>query len=89
MNFLLYNFTVFGKNTRMKIIDRTKLFLEAEDMTQLELARHLGVAFTSLNRLLNGKAGKASLALKLDAFLDAHGFYPQKQATPSTAKEEG
>lgn len=59
-------------------------------MTQMQLAKHLGIGFTSLNRLLNGKAGKASLALKLDAFLDGLDFYPtaKEQIKPSARKEE-
>ena len=71
----------------MKIIDRTKLFLKTSEMTQLELADQLGVSFTSLNRLLKGKAGKASLALKIDAYLDAKDFYPQSKDNAAPAEE--
>ena len=62
----------------MKLIDRTKLFLRVTKTSQVELSERLGIGFTALNRLLNGKAGKVSLALKLDAFLDEQNFYPEK-----------
>lgn len=63
-----------GKNSGMKILDRTRLFLKATKMPQTELADRIGVANTALNRLLKGHAGKASIALKLDAFLEDNGF---------------
>lgn len=74
----------------MQIIERTKRFLNESGMTQMELANHLGIGFTSLNRLLNGRAGKVSLALKLDAFLDGMNFYPTvtEKPTPSQPTEE-
>lgn len=51
-------------------------------MPQTELADRIGVAHTAFNRLLRGHAGKASIALKLDAFLDEHGF-PHDVNVPS------
>ena len=72
----------------MKIIERTKHYLRERNVTQLELASQLGVAFTSLNRLLNGKAGKASIALKLDAYLEEHGYPHDVDNSCSEAKEE-
>ena len=58
----------------MKILDRTQLLLKETKMTQLELAERIGVAFTALNRLLQGHSGKASIALKLEAFLEENGY---------------
>ena len=72
----------------MRILDRTRLFLQATKMPQTELAERLGVAHMAVNRLLRGHAGKASIALKLDAFLDEHGYPHDVDPTPANAKEE-
>ena len=66
----------------MKILDRANAFLKSKRMTQQEFATRLGVHPVALNRLLRGHAGKASIALKLDAFLDEHGF-PHDVNVPS------
>lgn len=77
----------------MKILDRTRLFLKATKMPQTELAERLGVAHTALNRLLKGHAGKSSIALKLDAFLEDVGFphdlKPNTTNNRRTQQDEG
>jgi transcriptional regulator with XRE-family HTH domain len=72
----------------MKILDRTQLLLKETKMTQLELAERIGVAFTALNRLLQGHSGKASIALKLEAFLEENGYPHDIKVTQETSKEE-
>lgn len=57
-------------------------------MPQRELADRIGVAHTALNRLLNGHAGRASIALKLDAFLEDQGFPHDVNHTADDVKEE-
>jgi len=57
-------------------------------MPQTELAEKIGVAHTALNRLLKGRAGKASIALKLDAYLEEHGYPHDVDNSCSEAKEE-
>ena len=48
----------------------------------------LGVGLPALNRLLKGHSGKASIALKLDAFLEEHGFPHDVKVTAKPQPEE-
>ena len=57
-------------------------------MTQQEFASRLGVHPVALNRLLRGHAGKESIALKIDAFLDSNEFPHDMDFTSEQEKEE-
>jgi transcriptional regulator with XRE-family HTH domain len=72
----------------MNIIDRANAFLKVTKMTQQELAGRLGVHFVSLNRTLHGHSGRDTVILKLDEFLDKHGFPHDLDTTPSKPTEE-
>ena len=73
----------------MKILERAKLFLKVTRMSQQELSAKIGVHPVSLCRFLNNTSGEqASVAVKLDAFLDDNGFAPECNVTQETSKEE-
>lgn len=71
----------------MKIIDRLKVFIQVSGLSVQDCADEIGVSFPTLYRLLNGTTDKSAV-LRIDAFLDKHNFYPQKQTIASKPTEE-
>ena len=55
----------------MTILERTKDFIEAHDLTQNELAERAGISFVALSRFLNGKYSDGTI-LRLDRYLSEH-----------------
>ncbi len=65
----------------MTILERTKDFIEAHDLTQNELAERAGISFVALSRFLNGKYFDGTI-LRLDRYLSEH-----EKRRGSTCKE--